>query len=129
MIEKEIFISNIMLGTQRLPRFSPTNQYFYPNPRMTTYPPMLIDVRWSVSWPKIQSILLGGVMLLTNAAIIALDIANLAIEGSKDPLFKRLGFGTSKVGAGIWSGSISFLAACLIIIISMKENSLSSKSI
>ena len=110
-----------MLGPQRVQGFYPTNQYFYPNPRTSIYPTTLIDVKWSISWPTIRTILLGCVMLLTNAAIVGLDIANLAIEGTKDPLFKRLGYGTSKVGAGIWSGSISFLAAIFIIVISMKD--------
>jgi hypothetical protein len=84
--------------------------------------PTILDVNWSNTWPIIRTILLGSAMLITSAAIIGLDIANLAIEGNSELLgvsISRLGVGTAKVGAGIWSGSISFLAGISIIVISM----------
>ena len=57
-------------------------------------------------------------MLISSAAIIGLEIANVAMEYNKDNDFKRLGMDTSKVGAGIWCGSISFLAAIFIVVTS-----------
>ena len=89
----------------------------YPTVPHRTFP---LDVNWFDTWPIIRTILLAVIMLFSSAAIIGLDIANLAIEGKKQ--FSGLGVDSSKVGAGIWSGSISFLAALFILTIRMYKN-------
>jgi hypothetical protein len=96
----------------------PTNQYFFPNTRTTVFPQPILDVNWFDTWPIIRSIFLGSIMVLSSSAIIGLEIANVAIEGNKDGSIKQMGLGTAKVGAGIWCGSISFIAAIFIIVIS-----------
>ncbi len=108
-----------MLAPQRTAPLYPLHTYVYPNQRAMAFQPAILDVNWIETWPIIRTILLGSMMLLSSAAIIGLDIANLAIEGGKSggPT-AMLGVGTAKVGAGIWSGSISFLAAIFVIRIS-----------
>jgi hypothetical protein len=94
----------------------------YTNPIQGTmgFRPVALDVNWFDTWPIIRSILLGSIMLISSAAIIGLEIANLAIEGNKNKYgTSELGGNTAKVGAGLWSGSISFLAAIFILVISM----------
>lgn len=59
-------------------------------------------------------------MLISSAAVVGLDIGNLAIEGNKPAEWKAFGQGPAKVGAGLWSGSISFLAAVFILTIGMR---------
>ena len=98
---------------------SPITLYGNPNHRTIVFQPTSLDTNWFDTWPIIRSILLGSIMLLSSAAVIGLDIANLAIEGNKGSGIARLGMGPAKVGAGIWSGSISFLAAIFILVISM----------
>ena len=57
-------------------------------------------------------------MLICSVAIIGLDIANIAIEANKQNGTLTLGSNTGKVGAGIWSGSITFSAALFVLAIS-----------
>ena len=109
-----------MLAPQPIPGIYPANHYFYPNVRGPLTTSVFVDVNWTLSWPTIRTIVLGSFMIISSAAIVGLDIANLAIEGTKDAASKFFGLGTAKVGAGIWSGSISFIAAVLIVTISMK---------
>ena len=80
--------------------------------------PVQSDANWYNTWPNVKSIILSVTMLTCSATIIGLDIANTAIEVSKHNGTSHLGSGTGKVGAGIWSGSISFCAAIFIIMIS-----------
>jgi hypothetical protein len=109
-----------MFGTQRISPIYPMGTYGMPIQGTVTFRPPQLDVNWSNTWPTIRTILLGSMMLISSAAIIGLDIANLAIEGNKaNNETSRLGWDTSKVGAGIWSGSISYLAAIFIIATSM----------
>jgi hypothetical protein len=107
-----------MLAPQRTGPLYPLHSYAYPNQGTVTFQSTIFDVNWYETWPIIRSILVASMMVLSSAAIIGLDIANLAIEGSKTGGSAMLGSGTAKVGAGIWSGSISFLAAIFIIMIS-----------
>ena len=81
-----------------------------------------VDVNWFDTWPIVGSILLAIIMIFSSAAIIGLDIANVAIEGKKQNGAAALGLDSAKVGAGIWSGSISFLAAIFIFVTSMYIN-------
>ncbi|CAF2634777.1 unnamed protein product [Rotaria sp. Silwood2] len=96
----------------------------YTIPAYGTVPsqPVLLDVNWYNSWPRIRSIMISITMLICSSTIIGLDIANLAIEGNKQNGASKLGSGTANVGAGIWSGSISFLAAIFIIVIIFSRN-------
>lgn len=105
---------------QRIPVIYPASQYFYPNPRVPFTQSALVDFNWTLSWPIIRTILLGSFMIIINAAIVGLEIANLAIEGTKGSNASFMGYGTARVGAGIWTGSISFIAAIFIIVISRK---------
>jgi hypothetical protein len=97
----------------------PVGPYRNPVPRIRHVQTTLLDINWFDTWPNLISILLASIMLLCSAAIIGLDIANLAIEGNKGNGTANLGLGPAKVGAGIWSGSISFLAGIFILIIGM----------
>lgn len=109
-----------MLGPQRISPIYPVHRFNNPLQGTVPFRNTLLDVNWSRAWPVITSILLGCIMLITSAAIVGLDIANLAIEGKKkNHDIVSFGEGTAKVGAGIWSGSISFLAGISIIVISM----------
>ncbi|CAF2885350.1 unnamed protein product [Rotaria sp. Silwood2] len=76
----------------------------YTIPAYGTVPsqPVLLDVNWYNSWPRIRSIMISITMLICSSTII--------------------GSGTANVGAGIWSGSISFLAAIFIIVIIFSRN-------
>ena len=114
-----------MFTSQQTSMIYPFNPYIYPTQRTVAFQRPPLDVNWFNAWPIIRSILIGSVMLLSSAAIIGLDIANLAIEGNKNAPLKHLGLGTAKVGAGIWSGSISFIAAIFIIVIGESIVSLS----
>jgi hypothetical protein len=107
-----------MLAPQRTGPLYPLHSYAYPNQGTVTFQTTIFDVNWYETWPIIRSIFVASMMVISSAAIIGLDIANLAIEGSKTGGSAMLGSGTAKVGAGIWSGSISFLAAIFIIVIS-----------
>lgn len=107
-----------MLRSQRLPQMYPVSGFNSAYPRTTQFPRALLDVNWTEVWPIITTIVLASIMLITNAAIIGLDIANLAIEGDTSN-GSSLGANISTVGAGIWSGSISFIAAFFIFVISM----------
>ncbi|CAF1018498.1 unnamed protein product [Adineta ricciae] len=100
----------------------PALSYSYSNHRPNAVQPVVIDPYWSTTWPTIRSILLSFLMLISSAAIIGLEIANVAMEYNKENDFKRLGMDTSKVGAGIWCGSISFLAAIFIVVIVCVRN-------
>jgi hypothetical protein len=109
-----------MFAPQRTSPIYPITAYPIPVHGTMAFRSTPLDINWFDTWPIIRSILLGSFMLISSAAIIGLDIANLAIEGSKNNgASKLLGVGTAKVGAGIWSGSISFLAAVFIIVTSM----------
>ena len=107
-----------MFATPHIRPLYPMQMYAYPNRNTVAFQQSIIDVKWYETWPTIRSIFLGGMLMLTSAAIIGLDIANLAIEGGKAGGSAMLGAGTAKVGAGIWSGSITFLTALFIIAIS-----------
>ncbi|CAF1078390.1 unnamed protein product [Rotaria sordida] len=73
--------------------------------------------------PSFETVSSQPVLLDVNCStIIGLDIANIAIEGNKQNETSKLGSGTATVGAGIWSGSISFVAAIFIIIIIFMSN-------
>jgi len=108
-----------MHGHQRpLPYLYNTSPYAIPAYGTVPYPPAPLDVTWYSSWPSVRTALLSVTMLICSAAIISLDIANVAIEANKQNQTSKLGSGTGKVGAGIWSGSVSFLAAIVILVIS-----------
>jgi hypothetical protein len=111
-----------MLAPQRPPTIYPVFPYGNHAYGTTSFRPTLLDFNWFDTWPTVRSILLACLMLFSSAAIIGLDIANLAIEGNKQNGISALGVGPAKVGAGIWSGSISFLAAIFIIVIGMYLN-------
>ena len=109
-----------MLGSQRVFPVYPIAPYGNLVYGTVAFRPPLLDVNWFDTWPIIRSILLGSIMMVCSAAIVGLDIANLAIEGKKqNGTPPMLGDGTAKVGAGLWSGCISFLASIFIIAISM----------
>jgi hypothetical protein len=97
----------------------PVPPFGNPVPRIRPIRLTTLDLNWFKTWPIIRSILLGSIMVISSAAIIGLDIANLVIEGNKANGTSELGIGPAKVGAGIWSGSISFLAAIFILVTSM----------
>lgn len=94
---------------------SPYENSIYPT---VAYPVVPFAIDWYNEWPKKRSILLAIALLLSGMAIIGLDIANLAIEANKFNDTARIGLGTDKVGAGIWSGSTVILAAAFILFIS-----------
>ena len=102
-------------------RRSPTHFYYtapYAVPVYGSVPypaETALDVNWYTSWPKLMSLFLALVIIICSAAIIGLDIANVAIEASKQNGASKLGSDTGKVGAGIWSGSMSFFAAIFIL--------------
>jgi hypothetical protein len=104
----------------RSPRSSPhlydTSPYVIPVG--TVYEAVPLDINWYNTWPSIKSICLSIPMIICSTAIIGLDIANIAIEGNKQNGTSQLGSGTGKVGAGIWCGAISFLAAVFILVVS-----------
>ena len=95
------------------PHLYNTSPYGIPAYGTVTYQTAPLDVNWHNAWPNIKSILLAAILLICSTVIIGLDIANLAIEGNKQNGTSKLGSGTGKVGAGIWTESISFLAAIL----------------
>ena len=103
-------------------RRSPT-QFYYTAPYAVPaygnacYPVVEVplDINWYRTWPKLISIFLGIVILMCSMAIIGLDIANVAIEANKQNGGSKLGSDGSKVGAGIWSGALSFFAALFIL--------------
>jgi len=99
----------------------PTTSHVRPNIAGTQFKIAVPDANWYKTWPKSSSSLLGSLLLITSAAIIGLDIANLAIEGKKDDsyLLKGLGLGVAKVGAGLWAGCSTFLAGILVLVIGM----------
>ena len=76
-----------------------------------------LDITWFNTWPKFKSILLSTAIIICSTAVIGLDIANVAIEAGKENGTSKLGSGPGKVGAGIWSGSVSFIAAVFILVI------------
>lgn len=91
---------------------SPYEQAVYPT---VTYPVVPVVADWYNEWPRIRSILLAVTLILSGMAIVGLDIANLAIEGNKSNDTARIGLGTDKVAAGVWSGSTVVLAAGFIL--------------
>ncbi|CAF1076850.1 unnamed protein product [Rotaria sordida] len=99
-----------------------TSPYTIPSFETVSSQPVLLDVNWYNSWPSTRSIIISVTMLICSSTIIGLDIANIAIEGNKQNETSKLGSGTATVGAGIWSGSISFVAAIFIIIIIFMGN-------
>ncbi len=109
-----------MLAPQRASPIYQIGPYGNPMQGTVAFRAASLDVNWSDTWPIIRSILLGSIMLISSAAVIGLEIANLAIEGNKSKYgTSELGGNTAEVGAGLWSGSISFLAAIFILVISM----------
>ncbi|CAF0841822.1 unnamed protein product [Adineta ricciae] len=68
----------------------PALSYSYSNHRPNAVQPVVIDPYWSTTWPTIRSILLSFLMLISSAAIIGLEIANVAMEYNKENDFKRL---------------------------------------
>ena len=92
--------------------------YGIPTYATVSYPPSSVDIHWYHAWPRVRTILLAITTLVCSAAIISLDIANLAIEGSKSNDTSKFGSGPSKVGAGIWSGTVAFFASIAILTIS-----------
>ncbi|CAF0912815.1 unnamed protein product [Rotaria sp. Silwood1] len=99
-----------------------TTPYTIPAYGTVSTQPILLNVNWYSSWPSIGSIIISVTMVIFSSTIIGLDIANIAIEGNKQNGTSKLGLGTATVGAGIWSGSISFLAAIFIIAIIFIQN-------
>lgn len=77
-----------------------------------------LDINWSNTWSSMRSICLSIAMIICSAAIIGLDIANIAVERNKQSGLSKLGSDTGKVGAGIWTGTITFFTAIFILIIS-----------
>jgi hypothetical protein len=107
-----------MRGHQRSSvHFYNTSPYAIPAYGPVTYQAAPLDVNWYNTWPSARSILLSITMVICSTAIIGLDIANIAIEGNKPNGTAKLGSGTGKVGAGIWSGSICFFTAIFILVI------------
>ncbi len=100
------------------PQFYQTSPYGIPPYGIVSYQTVPLDVHWYKTWPSVKSIFLVALMIICSTAIISLDIANIAIEGSKQNTTSRLRLETGKVGAGIWSGSVVFLAAIFILAIS-----------
>lgn len=84
----------------------------------SSYQSALLDINWQRTWSSIKSICLSIAMIICSTAIIGLDIANIAVERNKENGTSKLGSGTGKVGAGIWSGSITFFTALFILVIS-----------
>ena len=112
----------IMRGYQHpVPYLYNTSPYSLPAYGTVSYQPAPLDVNWHSAWPTFRSILLSAVMIISSTAIIGLDIANIAIEGHKQNGTSKLGSGTGKVGAGVWSGSVSFFAAISISAISKSK--------
>jgi hypothetical protein len=99
------------------PQLYATSPYGIPAYGTVTYQAAPLDVTWYNAWPSTRSILLAITMIMCSTAIIGLDIANIAIEGNKQNGTAKLGSGPGKVGAGVWSGSISFLAAIFMLTI------------
>lgn len=102
-------------------RYSPylynTSPYDIPAYGTVSYQVAPLDVNWYNTWPKFKSILLSIAIIICSMAVIGLEIADIAIEGSKENGTSQLGLGTGKVGAGIWSGFVSFIAAIFILVI------------
>ncbi|UJR16101.1 hypothetical protein I4U23_003013 [Adineta vaga] len=96
--------------------------YSYPGHKTRIVQPIVLDSNWLDTWPTIRSVLLGSLMMFSSAAVIALEIANVSIESNKDDNVEKLGMDPSKVGVGIWCGSISFLASICILIIIFTRN-------
>jgi hypothetical protein len=101
-----------------LPYLYTTSPYGIPAYGTVSYQPPPLDVNWHNAWPTGRSIFLSVTILICSVAVIGLDIANLAIEGNKQNGTSNLGTGTGKVGAGIWCGSISFIAGIFVVSIS-----------
>jgi hypothetical protein len=99
-----------------------TSPYGIPAYGTVTYQSAPLDTNWHNTWPTVKAIVLGVIMLICSIAIISLDIANLAIEGNKQNGTSTLGMGTGTVGAGVWSGFVSSLAASFILGISMYQS-------
>jgi hypothetical protein len=95
-----------------------TSPYVIPAYGTIPYVAAPLDINWYKKWPSFKSLCLSITMIIFSTTIIGLDIANTAIEGNKQSGSSKLGSGTGKVGAGIWSGSIDFLAAIFILVIS-----------
>lgn len=94
-----------------------TSPYGIPAYGTVSYQVAPLDINWYHTWPNFKSIFLAIAIIICSAAVIGLEIANLAIEGSKENGTSQLGLGTGKVGVGIWSGFVSFLAAIFIFVI------------
>jgi hypothetical protein len=107
----------MLLAPQRVSAIYPMHPYGSTIHGAVAYRPSPLDVNWSDTWPIIRTILIGSMMLLSSAAIIGLDIANLVTVGNNNGI---LGGSTTKVGAGIWTGCISFVAGIFVTMISMK---------
>lgn len=108
-----------MHGHQRpLPYLYNTSPYGIPPYGTVAYQVAPLDINWHNAWPSVRTIFLSVIMIICSAAIISLDIANIAIEANKQNGTSKLGSGTAKVGAGIWSGSVSFFAGIFILMIS-----------
>ena len=111
-----------MYGRQRSsPYIYNTPPYVIPAYGPVAYQTTPLDVTWHNAWPKFKTILLSIAIIICSTVVIGLEIANLAIEGSKQNGTLQLGLGPGKVGAGIWSGFISFLAAIFILVIGKHE--------
>jgi hypothetical protein len=94
-----------------------TSPYVIPVYGTVPYEIVPLDINWYSKWPSLKSVCLSITMIIFSTTIISLDIANTAIEGNKQNGSSKLGSGTGKVGAGIWSGSIDFFAAIFILVI------------
>lgn len=102
-----------------LPYFYYTSPYTVPAYGTVSSSQMvLLDVNWRNSWPTVRTAIISFLMLISSAAIIGLDIGYMAIEGNKSNGTSKLGIGTSNVGAGVWSGTVSFIAGIFIVTIS-----------
>lgn len=117
-----------MYGFYRSP--SPPQMYNVPLYNVPPYGPVIyqtapIGARWPKKWPNFRFVFIGIGLLLCSSTIIGLDIANIAIEGNKQNGTSKLGHSTDKVGAGIWTGCITFISATFILTASKSNLSIS----
>jgi hypothetical protein len=107
-----------MHGQQRSsPYLYNTSPYGIPAYGAVSYQVAPLDVNWYKTWPNFKSILLSIAIIICSTAVIGVEIANIAIEGSKQNGTSQLGSGPGKVGVGVWSGFISFISAIFILVI------------
>ncbi|CAF0790898.1 unnamed protein product [Adineta steineri] len=116
------YLLKVMFAQQRISPLYTVPMYGYSAHKTVPYYLSTMDINWTDTWPTIRTILLSSIMFICSLAVIGLDIANLAIEGSKTNTSPEIGMSPAKVGAGIWCGSISFLAALFIFMIIFVQN-------